>query len=64
MREIDHDSYDLSEGRKTHLQGASTIQVRKYLKKRLRASQKVFIVEEDGYKFNVTRKYQRMANNQ
>lgn len=59
MKEVDRDSYDLSQGRKTHLQGASTIQVRKYLRTRLRASQKVFIVEEDGYKFNVTRQYQR-----
>ncbi len=55
------DAFDLSYGRKTHLRDATEIQVRKYLKKSLKPGEKVFLIEEDGYKFDVTRRYNRLV---
>lgn len=60
ITEIERDSYDLSKGNKVYLKGVSLTQVRKFLRRKISPREKVVRIEEDGYKFNDTSRYQRM----
>lgn len=55
LEEKGEDSYDLIRGRKRILVDASMTQIKKYMRRFMEKGQCVVLVEQDGYRRNVSR---------